>query len=107
MSGKTKDQVRDAFDGLQRAVVGLANEVEGEARDKLLEFSSNLRQVAGDLAAGVLTPAQAEEAAKNITLASRSALVNAGYAEERKVFEALVAGFGTGLKIVEALLIKL
>jgi hypothetical protein len=97
------DAIRDAFDDLKTTIVGLANETTGEARDKLLELTTLGDRVAGELVAGRMTLAQAEEAKTNLALTARSALVNAGYAAQARALDAVLAGISTAFKIIVAL----
>lgn len=97
------DDIRAALNDLRQQLVGLANETADEAREKVLDFTALAEQVLVDVAAGRMTVAQAEEAKTNVALATRSALVNAGYTAQAKTFDALLAGVATALKLVIAL----
>lgn len=96
-------EISAAFEDLRVQLVGLANETKDEAREKVLEFAALADRVIADVAAGEMSLEHAEEAQSNLRLATRSALVNQGYAAQARAFDAWLAGLSTALKLVVAL----
>ena len=95
--------VRDALGGLKEQMLDLAGEFSGDAHDKLKDFAAIGESLVVDYAAGKLTEEQAEEGVRNLALASKSALVDAGYDAHAKAVQVAQAGLTTAIRLVTAL----